>query len=186
MTSQDGGEVKRFRGTAGAGLTARRLRLEKPVTKSVSGTRLEAGSLECAAQNWTAGSQATTSSRLGGNPGNAEFLSQASKRRAGARVIPGSKGSNTAGEAPSNSSPAPESHRRVKTWPARSRPETGCCARVASPFRAASGSVISRDGVVALPTINDSAQGIHQITWVMRPSKLAAIFAVDVMGSATG
>jgi RNA polymerase sigma-70 factor (ECF subfamily) len=36
--------------------------------------------------------------------------------------------------------------------------------------------LVSRDGVpVALTTIDASAQGIHQILWIMRPSKLAAM-----------
>jgi RNA polymerase sigma-70 factor (ECF subfamily) len=36
--------------------------------------------------------------------------------------------------------------------------------------------LMSRDGaVVALATIGASAQGIDQILWMMRPSKLAAI-----------
>ena len=36
--------------------------------------------------------------------------------------------------------------------------------------------LISRDGaVVALATINASAQGIEEVLWMMRPSKLAAI-----------
>jgi RNA polymerase sigma-70 factor (ECF subfamily) len=35
---------------------------------------------------------------------------------------------------------------------------------------------MSRDGVpVALATVEASAQGIDQIMWIMRPSKLAAI-----------
>jgi RNA polymerase sigma-70 factor (ECF subfamily) len=38
--------------------------------------------------------------------------------------------------------------------------------------------LMSRDGIpVALVTINASAQGIDQILWIMRPSKLAAISA---------
>jgi RNA polymerase sigma-70 factor (ECF subfamily) len=36
--------------------------------------------------------------------------------------------------------------------------------------------LVSRDGVpVALTTIDASAQGIDQIVWILRPSKLAAI-----------
>ena len=36
--------------------------------------------------------------------------------------------------------------------------------------------LVSRDGVpVALTTINASEQGIDQIVWILRPSKLAAI-----------
>ncbi|WP_263359283.1 RNA polymerase sigma-70 factor [Acidicapsa ligni] len=38
-------------------------------------------------------------------------------------------------------------------------------------------ALLSRDGVpVALAAIDTSEQGIHQIMWIMRPSKLAAIF----------
>jgi len=36
--------------------------------------------------------------------------------------------------------------------------------------------LVSRDGVpVAITTIDASAQGIDQIMWILRPSKLAAI-----------
>ncbi len=38
--------------------------------------------------------------------------------------------------------------------------------------------LLSRDGIpVALATIDASADGINQIMWIMRPSKLAAIFS---------
>ncbi len=38
------------------------------------------------------------------------------------------------------------------------------------------GVLMLRDGVpVTLATVDASAEGIHQIMWIMRPSKLAAI-----------